>query len=423
MRYILTFLVVFFFCSSSFAQTLVHNFKWVKYDFENAETAFFIMNDGKIEYIERGAPSDSILRKFSKNNIDADQQYLYPSFIVPHVPLGLAEVDAVRSSVDHSEVGDINPNSRSIVAYNMHSKIIPTIRANGILYAQTTPRSGLISGSSSVVRLLGDYKEDVLVKEDDAIHINWPNRFKSTGWWAEPGNVKKNDKQKKQTIQLADFFGDALSYYKNDSLKTKNINLKYEAMKKVFSGESALFVSASNVKDILDVIKFANDFHVPKLVIVGGEESWKVREVLKENNVAVVINRLHRLPENEDEDIFLPYSLPAMLHEKGIKFCFNYSGDMEIMGSRNLPFVAGTAVAHGLPYEIALRAITINTAEILGVDDKIGNIEVGKEASFFLSKGDAFDMKNNNITTVFIKGKKVDLEDNHQVKLYNKYKE
>jgi len=234
--------------------------------------------------------------------------------------------------------------------------------------------------------------------------------------------VVKNEKNRQSILSLENFFAEALSYYKSGNVNLKEKNLKYEALKKVFSGESKLFIAASNVKDILDAIKFCRDYEIPKMVLVGGEEAWKIGEVLKDNNIPVVINRLHRLPDNSDEDIFLPYELPKLLYDKGVKFSFNYSGDMEIMGSRNLPFLAGTAVAHGLPYEEALKAITINTAEILGVENKIGNIALGKEASFFLSKGDVFDMKSNQITKVFIQGKEVDLEDNHQKKLYEKYK-
>jgi hypothetical protein len=420
-KYLLLVFLIIISIRPIYSKILVYNFKWVKYDLKNADLAFFIIDEGIISYIERGAPSDSILNAF-QNKIDAQQQYLYPGFIVPYLPIGLSEVDAVRASVDHSETGNFNPNVRSIVAYNMHSKIIPTIRANGVLYAQTSPKSGLISGSSSVVRLLGDYKQDVLVKEDDAIHLNWPSRYSSEGWWAEPGPISKNEKNKQAVISIDNFFAEALSYYKNGNVNLKEKNLKYEALKKVFSGESKLFIAASNVKDILDAIKFCRDFEIPKMVLVGGEEAWKIGEILKDNNIPVVINRLHRLPENSDENIFLPYELPKLLHEKGVKFSFNYAGDMEIMGSRNLPFIAGTAVAYGLPYEEALKAITINTAEILGVENKIGNIAVGKEASFFLSKGDVFDMKSNQISKVFIKGVEVDLDDNHQKKLYEKYK-
>ena len=146
-----------------------------------------------------------------------------------------------------------------------------------------------------------------------------------------------------------------------------------------------------------------------------------ITDFLKENNIAVIVSRVHDLPDRPEDDIDLPYKLPYLLQKAGVLFCLNNAGDMEVMGTRNLPFMAGTAAAYGLTKEQALKAITLSTAKILGIDNTTGSIEVGKDATLFISTGDALDMKTNTVEQVFIKGKAVDLN-NSQKELYEKYK-
>ena len=194
-----------------------------------------------------------------------------------------------------------------------------------------------------------------------------------------------------------------------------------ESMKGLFNGTKNLYIHANYANDIIDAIDISKKYQVKKIVIVGGEDAVKVMKKLKENDIPVILNRVHRLPKNEDSQIHEPYQQPAILEKNGILFAFSYEGDMEAMGARNLPFSAGTAVAHGLDYEKAVSALTLNTAKILGVDNKIGTLEKGKEATLFISEGDALDVRSNNVTHIFIKGKNVDT-DNHQRRLYNKYR-
>ena len=159
---------------------------------------------------------------------------------------------------------------------------------------------------------------------------------------------------------------------------------------------------------------------VKKTVIVGGTDAWMVTDLLKENNVSVMVNRVHDLPNNEDDDIDLPYKLPALLQKAGILFCLENSGDMEQIHTRNLPFLAGTACTYGLTKEEALSSITFNAAKILGIDKQVGSLEVGKEATLFVSTGDALDIKTNNVEWAFIRGKKLDLN-NEQKALNERY--
>ena len=144
--------------------------------------------------------------------------------------------------------------------------------------------------------------------------------------------------------------------------------------------------------------------------------------MLKDNNVAVILRRVHELPVNEDDDVYLPYKLPKLLFDAGVLFCLENSGDMEAMGTRNLPFYAGTAAAYGIDKEEALKLITLNTAKILDIDATTGSLETGKDATLFISTGDALDVRTNNVIAAFIQGRYIDV-DNHQKKLYRKYSE
>ena len=144
--------------------------------------------------------------------------------------------------------------------------------------------------------------------------------------------------------------------------------------------------------------------------------------VLKENNIPVILKRIHRLPKNEDSKLYSPYEQAKILNDNNITFAFSYAGEMDAMGSRNLPFTAGTAVSYGLKYEDAIKALTLNTAKILGVEENLGSLEQGKEATFFISTGDALDILGNNVENIFIKGESIELE-NHQSKLNQKYTE
>ena len=354
--------------------------------------------------------------------IDATGKQIYPGFIAPNSTLGLFEIEAVRATLDFREVGTTLPNVRSLIAYNTDSKIIPTVRTNGVLMAQITPRGGLVSGTSSVVVLDGWNWEDAAYKMDDAIHINWP-RMVSRKFLDEdniyPGPYEKNKDYIKQTDDLKKLFADAKAYNETETKLEKN--LRFESMKGIFDGTQTLFIHSNNVKEIIEAVNFAKQFQLKRVAIVGGKDSWMVTDLLKENNISVVVSRVHDLPEHPEDDLDLPYKLPYLLQKAGVLFCLNNEGDMEEMGTRNLPFYAGTAAAYGLTREQALRSITLNTAKILGIDKTVGSIEVGKDATIFISSGDALDMRTNNVTAAYIKGVSIDLN-NDQKALYEKYK-
>jgi len=264
------------------------------------------------------------------------------------------------------------------------------------LIAQITPRGGWISGTSSVVQLDAWNYEDALIKENDGIHLNWPSSFQRNGWWAQPKPTTLNKNYTKQVTSISDFFENAKANNSEDK------NLKINAMQGLFAGEKTLFVHVNGEKEMIDLMEFKSKNGIKKVVIVGGYYSYKITSLLKQNRISVILKRVHSLPNLEDEDIKLPFKLPKILSDSGIMVAFDPAGGMERMQTRNLPFFAGTAVAYGLDYEKAVEMLTLNAAKILGIENHTGSLEVGKNATFFISEGDALDMRTNNVTTIFI---------------------
>jgi imidazolonepropionase-like amidohydrolase len=380
---------------------------------DNAAIGF---KDGKINLIadatlflpQKGA-YDTII------NISGKQ--IYPGFIAANSTLGISEIDLVRSTSDYNEVGKLNPSVRSVIAYNTDSKIIPTVRSNGVLFAEVVPQGGLISGESSVVELDGWNWEDAAYKTDIGIHLNWPNMTIYKVTTPSPGTTSEDEQRKnidKSLQEIIDLFNDARAYSKVINPDPKNVNL--EAMKGLFDGTKKLFVHANNVKQIIAAINFSKEYHV-SMVLVGGADAWRVTDLLKQNNIPVVIGRTHALPSRQDEDVDLPYKLPYLLQKAGITFCNSVDGSWQV---RNLMFNAGTDAAYGLTKEEALAAITSNPAKIFGIDKTAGTLEEGKDATIIISTGDALDMKSSSIEMAFIRGKQINL-DNVQQQLYKKY--
>lgn len=367
------------------------------------------INNGKIEKIGQNLP----IPMDDVKVFDVSGKQIYPGLILCSSTLGLVEVNSVRATIDHTEIGEINPSIRSIVAYNADSKVINTLKTNGILMANIVPDGGLISGSSSVVQLDAWNWEDAAVKMENGIHlrmpslINRPNRFAFFMGAAAPGDPVKRGLE--QVDQIKTFFREAQAYA-NETARTST-NLKYEAVKGLFNKSQKLFVHCDIVKEMLIAVDFAKEFGMD-VVIVGGSESYQMPELLKQNNIAVILNQMHSLPTSIDDDVDQPYKTAAALQKAGVLFAIN-DADGQTRG-RNLAFNAGTAAAYGLTKEQALQAITLNPAKILGIGDQAGSIEVGKDASLVVSEGDILDMRSSIILHAFIQGRKVDLTDKHK---------
>ena len=350
--------------------------------------------------------------------IDAKGQHLYPGFISMNTPLGLDEIDAVRATLDMAETGNENPNVHTLPAYNTDSDLIPTIRNNGILMAQISPRGKEIMGLSAVVQLDAWNWEDAAIKPRDGLHMNWPSKYKNSGWWAEPGAVEKSKESGKDIERIEKLFIDAQMYNRN---KTTGLNTRLETIKEVLEGKIALYLNAQYAADIVSGLQFVERMKIPKVVLVTSSEVLSVMELVKTRKIPVLLSRIHSLPIKPEDHPNLPTELPKRLLDNGILCALTYEGDMEIMGSRNLGFLAGSAAREGIDPEIALQLITLNSAKILGLDKQIGSIEVGKDATLFLSEGDGLDMKSQKLSQAWIQGRPISLE-SKQTALYQKFK-
>ncbi len=348
--------------------------------------------------------------------VDVQGQHIYPGFVMPNTVLGLLEVGNVRSTNDVIEEGDINASVRSAIAYNTDSEYIPTNRFNGILTAQVTPEGGLISGSSSVFKLDGWNWEDAALQLDDGMHLRWPSlqvrrRNSETGLF----ETVDNENYQAQTELLHSLFRNAVAY------TGAPLNLNLAALQPVLNGGATLFIHVNDAKEIISSVRFARLYGIEDVVLVGALEAMQVIDFIREENLPVIYEQIHALPSEEWHDVDMPFKTPFLLHEAGIKVGIG-AGGTGVDTQRNLPFFAGTAAAYGLDRETALSLITLNNAEILGVSNRVGTLEVGKDATLFISEGDALDMRTSKVQGAFIQGRDIDLYGTQQ-QLWDRFRE
>jgi imidazolonepropionase-like amidohydrolase len=372
---------------------------------QNSVIAF---DKGKLTIVADASASKVDLNGYEV--IDITGKHVYPGFILPNSQVGLAEVSSVRAMNDNAERGDLNPNVRAVISYNTDSEFIPTFRFNGVLLAESTPTSGLISGQSSVMEMDGWNWEDAAHTVDVGIHLNWPPKIRrqfdfNTFTFGESPNADYD----KHVNTLQQLFTDATAYGKQASKET---NLKLEAMQGLFDGKKTLFIHANEPKEIVESIRFAQKQGVKRITLISGTNCYPVAEFLKDNKIPVILPETHELPGRPDEDVDLPYKIPYLLTQAGVSVSLSSTGMMH--GGRNLGFFAGTAAAYGLSKEDALKTITSNTAKALGIDGRVGTLEVGKDATLFVSVGDALDYRTNQLTHAFISGKTITLPGNQQ---------
>jgi imidazolonepropionase-like amidohydrolase len=376
---------------------------------ENGALGF---SDGKINYVGASKTDPSY-----ESTINIEGKHLYPGFIATNSSIGLVEIDAVRATSDVDELGDFLPHVRTAIAYDAESKIVESMRPNGVLVAQVAPRGGRISGSSSVMQLDAWNWEDALIKADEGIHLNWPNPYTRGRWWlGEDPGLKANKNYASNFQKLKTFFENAKVYDPNQIPK----HLPYHAMAGLFDSTKTLYIHAEDERQIVDGISYLKNIGVKKIVLVGGNEALEQIDFLKEHNISILVSRPHRLPDSEDQDPKLSFKLASKLIQAGLLVSIDVSGRMERMYTRNLPFYAGSFAAYGMDKEIALQMITSNAAKILGVEDRIGTLEIGKDATLFVSQGDALDMRTNVIHHAFIQGRSISLE-THQTELWKRY--
>ena len=379
---------------------------------ENGELG---MADGKI--VEVGALGSS--QNNYDTTIDVSGKHLYPGFIAANSTVGMVEIDAIRPTNDLNEIGTFLPHIRTIIAYNAESKVVESLRPNGILTAQIVPTRGRIAGSSSVVQLDAWNWEDASLKTDEGIHIYWPRSYRrGNSSKGEDPLVYDQKNYTKQVEELKQYLIKAKTFQAGEKQK----NLPHAALAGAFSGTQQVYLHAKEKRQILDGIDLLKKQGIQRIVLVGGDDAHLTLPYLKEHSIPVIVSRPHRLPNTADEDVKLPFKMAKLLMDAGLTITIDVSGRMERMNTRNLPFYAGSFAAYGVEKEKAVEMITLNAAKILGIDNRLGSLEVGKDATLFIAEGDALDMRTNQLSHAFIQGREISLE-THQTELWKRYME
>jgi len=357
--------------------------------------------------------------------VDLSGKHIYPGLVDAYSTVGITEIGAVDVSNDINELGDFNPNVRAEVAVNAESRHIGTTRSAGVLVTFTTPEGGVISGLSSAMSLEGWTWEEMSMKGAAALNVKWPdpNERPRRGGFGGPGGRGAGGPPPKsyaeQVQQIKDWFGEARAY--RDAVKTGQevrTDSRYASMIPALDGAIPVVVAAEGAAQINDAITWAKAERV-KLVIRGGRDALFVADRLKAEGVPVILTSTMAAPDREYEGYDGAYATPAKLHAAGVQFAI--AGGSGGLYSYRLPWEAGVAVAFGLPEEEALKAVTINAAQFMGVADRVGSLEVGKEATLLITTGTPLDM-TSDIVQSYIQGREINMMDIHKL-FFQKYME
>ncbi len=378
-----------------------------------------LMSDGKIAAIgaKLAVPAGATV-------VDVTGKHVYPGLVSSYTGMGLTEFNSVRGSVDLAETGALNPNARAQPAINADSEHIPVSRSNGILTALSVPlTNGIMAGTSTLIRMDGWTWEDMTIRTPVALHLQWPNLVINRDP-AFPRPVADQQKTIEENMKkLRDAFASARAYLKAKDGAGKPIDLdaRWESLVPVLKGELPVFVHANEVKQIEAAVLWAKAEKI-KITLVGALDAWRAIDLLKANDVAVIVSPVLSLPLRREDPFDAPFTNPAKLQAAGIRFCIaNDGADAELgtQADRNLPYQAGKAAAYGLPPAEALKAITLYPAQILGVGAELGSIEVGKRATLIITDGDPLEIPTK-VEQAYIEGARIDLSNRH-IRLYEKY--
>ena len=357
--------------------------------------------------------------------IDGAGLSVYPGLIDSGSQVGLTEVSSVAGTNDTSELGDLNPNARAEVAVNPHSNLIPVTRVNGITTVIAEPEGGIISGQSALIQLSGWTPKEMVLKAPVAMHIHFP-RLRTVSFDEQPQDEEAEKEAKKnysnQVDKLRDILRDAQAYSKAAAARAKDTTVRrfdrdviLEALVPVVEGREPVIVHASLARDIKAAIKFADEFKL-KMILADAEEVAQVIPDLKSRNIPVILGPILALPPHEDDPYDLIFTNAKTLYDNGIRFAIQSS---DSHNARNLPYHAAMCAAFGLPKDVALKSITIFPAEIFGIADRIGSLEVGKIANVIVTNGDPLEIVTQ-VKKVFIGGEDIPM-DTYQTLLYEKF--
>ncbi len=385
------------------------------------ENATVVIRDGKIAAVGAGvaAPADAKL-------ISCAGKHVYPGMISSNTVLGLTEVSSVLGTNDYQETGDVNPNIRAEVEINPESDLLPVSRVAGVTSALVVPRGGAISGTSALVHLDGWTQEDMTVRSPVGLHVSWPSMTTVRAFF----ETRSEEDQKKAREAAIDAirraFEDARAYWKARGaegaagIPRHDRDVKWDAMGKALRGEIPVMFHANTLAQIRAALRFADEQKLPKLVLVGGDDAWRLADELRQRDVAVICDATLATPARRYEPYDEAFALPAKLQAAGVRFCVSDGGGaMNAANARNLPQHAAMAAAFGLPRDEALKSVTLYPAQILGVADRLGSIEPGKIADLVIASGDPLEI-TTTVEQVYIGGKAVSMETRH-TRLFHKY--
>jgi imidazolonepropionase-like amidohydrolase len=350
--------------------------------------------------------------------IDGQGQHVYPGLFSAGGQLGLVEINSIRATIDTSETGELNPNARAQVAANPDSELIPVTRVNGVLLCLSIPDGSLVSGSSAVLQLDGWTWEDMTLKASAGMHIRWPRMRAARQWPERRSGREQAEQHAEQLQQLEEFFGRAEQYRRGRT--DDSIDVRYEAMLPVLDGSLPVIAAADSQQQIESAVAFAARWKL-RLIIYGGYDAEACAPLLRQHGVPVIIPAVYRLPLRRSDPFDAAYTLPHRLHQAGVPFCIAGVDQFAASNLRNLPYHAATAVAYGLDRDAAIRAITLSPAEILGVADRVGSLEPGKDATLIVATGDPLETETQ-VLHAFIEGRRVQLTNRH-LRLWQKYQE
>lgn len=380
------------------------------------ESGTIIIRDGKIETVGANVsiPSDA-------QTIDARGLFVYPGMIDAGTQIGLVEVgQGAPGTVDTTEVGDLNPNAKAIMAINPHSAHVAVTRVDGVTSVVTLPVGGLISGQGAIINLAGTTPGEMAVLPYAALVINYP---RSSGgrapFFSEEQRTNLSEaltaanrqlEQIRKLLRDADAYGRAQEAYGKDrTLPRADQNIILETLVTYVRGERPVFFRADRENEIRGAIRFAEEMKL-KPIILGGDDAWKTISLLKQKSVPVILTGILDLPLREDDFYDTLYENAAKLQQAGVRFCIS-SGNSG-PNVRNLPFYAGMAAAFGLPKAEALKAVTLYPAQIMNIADRLGSIEVGKMANLVITDGDLLETRTH-VRHLFIDGRQIPLTSRH----------
>jgi imidazolonepropionase-like amidohydrolase len=391
------------------------------------EDGTLVIRDGKIAAVGAGVEVPA-----GAQVIDAKGLQVYPGLFDPITQMGLREIGAVSATVDSSETGSFNPDVVAATAVSPSSEHIPVTRAAGITEVLAVPGSGgfdsggsrgVLGGQASAIHLGGWVIEEMLLKKSAAMVLNWP-RIETRSFDFETFTRKEKpyteakQEYEKQVNELTEWLERARHYsqvMEKSSAAKYDRDLKLEALVPVIRGELPLLIFADRARDIRNAVEFC-DKHNLRMILAGGDEAYKVKDLLRSKSIPVILRPTLTLPEDEDDPYDRLLSQPAELAAADVKFAF---GSFDNSFARRLGQNAANAVAYGLPYDEALRAVTVNPAQILGLGNQIGTLETGKIANIIVTNGDPLEI-TTDVRYLFIRGQLTSTDNRHK-SLYEKY--